>query len=317
MSGSIHGLRVAMAHGDGAHPDMATADVSWCDQRVAQLSTTGAPTGAAVAIERDGTTWIEQVFAGVDGSPICRFLIAGDGRRVLSDSLPNLDRNDRDNLFVEPVMRTILSRMGLVSFHAAALVKQGAAVLIMGRKGAGKSSLAGALYQIGWRPLADDLVRIIDGGGCWHAAAGGIVPRVNADTARALGFDPGALLTRWSIPGVAGNKFLLPAGAFGQPASEVPIRAVLLLDARDPTLETPRCGRATGADALRGLIANLTPDPLAPAALPSREAVGVVGGVLRQAAVYRLSLPDRLDALSAAAAAVDVRLAGEGATVAA
>jgi energy-coupling factor transporter ATP-binding protein EcfA2 len=317
MPSSIHGLRIAMIRGDGTHPDMTTADVSWRDQRVLRLPATGALPGAAVAIERDGVTWIEQVFAGVDGSPICRFLISGDGRRVLSDSLPDLHRNDRDSLFVEPVMRTILSRMGLVSFHASALVKQGAAVLIMGRKGAGKSSLAGALYQIGWQPLADDLVRMIDGGGGWHAAAGGTVPRVNADTARALGFDPGALLTRWSIPGVAGNKFLLPEGVFAPPPSEVPIRAVLLLDTRDPALESPRCARATGADALRGLIANLTPDPLAPAALPSREAVAVVGGVLRQAAIYRLSLPDRLDALGAAAATVDARLAREGAPVAA
>ncbi|MFD0390218.1 hypothetical protein ACFQ4K_24370 [Tistrella bauzanensis] len=296
---------------------MAMADVTWRDLCVVRLSMAGVPTGAAVPIERDGATWIEQIFAGPDGRPICRFLISGDGRRVLSDSLPALDRNDLNSLFVEPVMRTIMSRMGLVSFHAAALVKQGAAVLIMGRKGAGKSSLAGALYRAGWQPLADDLVRIVGNNGCWHAAAGGTATRVNADTARALGFDPATLATRWSLPGAAGNKFLLPAAAFGAQPAMVPIKAVLLLDARDPDLEGPRWNRAAGADALRGLAANLTPDPLALSALPSREAIRVTAGLSRQAAIYRLSLPDRLGALRAAAATVDAWLAADGAPVAA
>ncbi|WP_372097176.1 hypothetical protein [Tistrella mobilis] len=274
------------------------------------------PYGTAAVIRHEETVWIEQSYGNPEGMPICRFRISGDGRVVLSESLVGLAWSDLYGLFTEPVMRTILSRMGLVSFHAAALVKQGAAILIMGQKGAGKSSLSAALTRAGWQPIADDLVRIVERNGHCLATAGGTVPRVNADTARALGFDPAGLATRWTNPRAVGNKFVLPPLASGTLPSEVPIRAVLLLDPRGPDLEMLDWRRLDGAQAVPGLIANLTPDPLNPSARPTRDAMRLIGGLLRQAAICRLRLPDRLDALITAAAVVDARLA-EGGSVAA
>ncbi|WP_372019775.1 hypothetical protein [Tistrella mobilis] len=274
------------------------------------------PYGTAAVIRHEETVWIEQSYGDPDDMPICRFRISGDGRLVLSDSMAGLAWSDLYSLFTEPVMRTVLSRLGLVSFHASALVKQGAAILIMGQKGAGKSSLSAALTRAGWQPIADDLVRIVERNGHCLATAGGTVPRINADTARALGFDPAGLATRWTNPRAVGNKFVLPALASGTLPSEVPIGAVLLLDPRGPDLEMLNWRRMDGAQAVPGLIANLTPDPLNPSARPTRQAMRLIGGLLRQAAICRLRLPDRLDALITAAAVVDARLA-EGGSVAA
>ncbi|MGV0761401.1 hypothetical protein V6768_18930 [Tistrella mobilis] len=320
MRATICGLCVAINRttGGGAADGSVdgAADVVWQDRAVGSLAVPDMPYGVAVAVGYDEAIWIEQVYSDPEGMPICRFRISGDGRLVLSESLGGLAWSDLYSLFTEPVMRTVLSRLGLVSFHAAALVKQGVAILIMGQKGAGKSSLSAALTRAGWRPIADDLVRIVERNGHCLATAGGTVPRVNADTARALGFDPAGLATRWTNPRAVGNKFVLPALASDALPSEVPIRAVLLLDPRGPDLEMLDWRRMDGAQAVPGLIANLTPDPLNPSARPTRDAMRLIGGLLRQAAICRLRLPDRLDALITAAAVVDARLA-EGGSVAA
>lgn len=319
MRATICGLSVAI--GGRADEDAAGSaveggvDVVWRDGAViGALAFPDLPYGTAAVIRHEETVWIEQSYGNPEGMPICRFRISGDGRVVLSENLVGLAWSDLYGLFTEPVMRTILSRMGLVSFHAAALVKRGAAILIMGQKGAGKSSLSAALTRAGWQPIADDLVRIVERNGHCLATAGGTVPRINADTARALGFDPAGLATRWTNPRAVGNKFVLPALASDALASgilpsEVPIRAVLLLDPRGPDLEMLNWRRMDGAQAVPGLIANLTPDPLNPSARPTREAMRLIGGLLRQAAICRLRLPDRLDALITAAAVVDARLA--------
>jgi hypothetical protein len=321
MCATICGLSVAIsgrADEDAAGSAVeGGADIVWRDRAVSDaLVVPDLPYGTAAVIRHEEAVWIEQSYGNPEGTPICRFRISGDGLVVLSESLVGLAWSDLYGLFTEPVMRTILSRMGLVSFHAAALVKQGAAILIMGQKGAGKSSLSAALTRAGWQPIADDLVRIAERNGHCLATAGGTVPRINADTARALGFEPAGLATRWTNPRAVGNKFVLPPLASGTLPSEVPIRAVLLLDPRGPDLEMLDWRRLDGAQAVPGLIANLTPDPLNPSARPTRDAMRLIGGLLRQAAICRLRLPDRLDALITAAAVVDARLA-EGGSVAA
>lgn len=320
MRATICGLCVAIKRtmGGGAADGSVdgAADVVWQDRPVGSLAVPDMPYGVAVAVGCDEAIWIEQVYSDPEGMPICRFRISGDGRLVLSESVAGLAWSDLYGLFTEPVMRTVLSRLGLVSFHAAALVKQDAAILIMGQKGAGKSSLSAALTRVGWQLIADDLVRIVERNGHCLATAGRTVPRVNADTARALGFDPARLATRWTNPRAAGNKFVLPAPAAGTLPSEVPIRAVLLLDPRGPDLETADWRRLSGAQALPGLVANLTPDPLNLSARPTRDAMRLISGLLRQAEICRVCLPDRLDVLITTAATVDARLA-EGGSVAA
>jgi hypothetical protein len=47
-----------------------------------------------------------------------------------------------------------------VAFHAAALTREGATILIVGKSGAGKTTLTLGLMGRGWRPLSDDLVLV-------------------------------------------------------------------------------------------------------------------------------------------------------------
>jgi hypothetical protein len=48
----------------------------------------------------------------------------------------------------------------LVAFHAAALTRDSATVLIVGKSGAGKTTLTLGMMRRGWLPLADDLVLV-------------------------------------------------------------------------------------------------------------------------------------------------------------
>jgi hypothetical protein len=74
-----------------------------------------------------------------------------------------------------PVLALYLHRSGRLVLHASAVDVEGRAFVVLGDKGAGKSTLAGALVSNGHRLLSDDLVVVTrdkDGGLFVEAAAG-------------------------------------------------------------------------------------------------------------------------------------------------
>jgi len=64
----------------------------------------------------------------------------------------------------------LLSKIGGVLLHAAAVVKDGTAWVLTGRSGAGKSTLAGLCHEQGWRILNDDRVMVFRRDGEWRVA---------------------------------------------------------------------------------------------------------------------------------------------------
>ena len=88
---------------------------------------------------------------------IARFLVTG-GRDVLIELLG--DDDDVAALFVNFPFTALLQQRGLPTLHAAAVATDTGAVLLLGPRGIGKSSLVAALVECGFPLLADDVTGV-------------------------------------------------------------------------------------------------------------------------------------------------------------
>lgn len=302
----LNGLRIATGDEDPA------ADVLWQTRRVDALpAEPGA--GDPIAIVRGEPTGsgtaTDHIF-GYGGRVRCRFRIDPDGSAISCRAVPEVSDRDLFSLFAEPVMRTILVRRGLLSFHAAALVRNGRAILIMADKGAGKSTLSWALQRSGWQLLADDLARVHSVEGHWSVFPGHRQTKLTPAAARAFGHSAEAMPVRFDDPGPPASAALFdkrvidPADSLAQPSAPVPVSALCFLTARDPSAGAARIGRLPLPAAVRHLLEHATPDPLG---LPVRPGLQrALGGLATQIGSVAVTLPDRFDRLDEAAAALEV-----------
>ncbi|HET9639683.1 MAG TPA: hypothetical protein VFP12_10785 [Allosphingosinicella sp.] len=304
----LNGLRIATGDDDEA------VDVVWRTRRVDSLpAEPGA--GDPIAIvrgERIGSGDSTDHIFGYDGRVRCRFRIDPDGSAISCRAIPEVSDRDLFSLFAEPVMRTILVRRGLLSFHAAALARNGRAILIMADKGAGKSTLSWALQRQSWQLLADDLARVEAVRGRWSVFAGHRQTKLTPAAARAFGHSAEAMPVRFDDPGPAASAALFdkrvidPADALADPSAAVPLAALCFLTARDPSATDVRIERLVPSAAVRHLLDHATPDPLgsAPAVPPGLQRA--VGGLATEVQAVALTLPDRFDRLDDAAEALEV-----------
>jgi hypothetical protein len=311
----LNGLRIAT----GADEAAAAADIVWRTQRVHSLPAERAA-GNPIAIVRSERTAsggaTDHIF-GYDGRVRCRFRIGPDGSEISCSTIPEVSDRDLFSLFAEPVMRTILVRRGLLSFHAAALARNGRAILIMADKGAGKSSLSWALQSHGWQLLADDLARVEAVDGRWSVFAGHRQTKLTPAAARAFGQSAEAMPERFDDPGPAASaaqfdkRVIDPADRLADPSAAVPL-AALFLTARDPTAADARIERLPPAASVRQLLRHATPDPLGtgPAVPPGLQRA--VGGLATRVQAVMLTLPDRFDRLDGSAAALESFMADPG-----
>jgi hypothetical protein len=255
-----------------------------------------------------GGIWTHQVFNDLEtGITACCFSTSPDGRQVVSQSRDGTDEAELLDVFSEPVMRTVMFRQGLISFHAAALVKDGQAILLMGKKGAGKSSLSAALLQQGWSILADDLVRVAESGGTWHALAGRRQVRLNTDVALALGHRPAAMKRRWADGSTesSGNKLILEVAVPPLCIGGYPIHTICALAIRDCVRASVAVTIPSSFNQVRLLLCNTTPDPGNRRNPPPAGFAAAVSALLRQCQIRSLQLPDRLSELLNTACAID------------
>ncbi len=190
-----------------------------------------------------------------------------------------------------PVLAVALSGAGYLVLHASAVEVAGRAVVLMGDKGAGKSTTAAALLAAGHRLIADDLValRFDDAGGV-DVMPG--FPQVKLSAA-ALDILPAAAGTArpQAHPAIAKTRFRL-AGGFAR--GPVPLGRLYLLDRADAGAIRPLAAEAALPVVLRhGYLARFGHAALTggAGARHFRQAVAaaMAGGVAR------LSVPDGLD----------------------
>lgn len=303
----LNGLRIATDDGDEA------ADIVWRTKRVDSLpAEPGA--GDPIAIVRGERTEsgvaTDHIF-GYGGRVRCRFRIGPDGSAISCRAIPEVSDRDLFSLFAEPVMRTILVRRGLLSFHAAALVRNGRAILIMADKGAGKSTLSWALQSQGWQLLADDLARVDAARGRWSVFPGHRQTKLTPAAARAFGHEAEAMPVRFDDPGPAAYAALFDkrvidsADSLADPSVAVPLAALFFLTARDPSAADIHIEPLPPSAAVRHLLEQATPDPLGSALAVPPGLQRAVGDLATQVQALALTLPDRFDRLDDAAAALE------------
>jgi hypothetical protein len=115
----------------------------------------------------------------------------------------------------------------MLVLHGNALEKDGRAIVCLGHSGDGKSTLAYALMQRGWRLLADDLVAITPDGLVLPG-----IPRIKLwhDAAKAFGLDPGALPPiRQGM-----HKYLLMGQEIRRAEQPTPLSALYRIQRRRP-----------------------------------------------------------------------------------
>lgn len=95
---------------------------------------------------------------------VVRYRVTG-GRHVLIEPLGGDDACIGD-VVAGPLFTFVLQQRGVVTLHAAAVAAEAGAVLLCGRSGIGKSSLAAALVERGYPLLSDDVAGVVrDAGG--------------------------------------------------------------------------------------------------------------------------------------------------------
>jgi hypothetical protein len=308
----LNGLRIATGEGDGA------ADIVWRTERVDSLPcepgsgdpiaiVRGEPAGSGIATD--------HVF-GYDGRVRCVFRIGPDGSKISCRAVPEVSDRDLFSLFAEPVMRTILVRRGLLSFHAAALARDKRAILIMADKGAGKSTLSWALQEQGWQLLADDLARVDCVDGQWSVFSGHRQTKLTPAAVRAFGRIVDDMPARFDDSGPPASaaqfdkRVIDPAEALPDPLAAVPLASLFFLTARDPSAAAARIEPLRPFAAVRQLLEHATPDPLGSARAASPGLQRAIGGLVTRVEAVELTLPDRFDRLAGVAAGLDSLAAG-------
>jgi hypothetical protein len=206
---------------------------------------------------------------------------------------------------------------GLEIFHASAVTLDGSAIALAGPSGAGKTSVALALCELGASFLADDVLALEPTGEVLMAHPGSPVAGVDRGEERRLR-SVGRPLPEQTLGGDARER-LLPMSGASQPA---PLQALFFLDriSEQPAGGADKsCGRVAGigsSDCVR--FASVAQAPLLLAAtfnfaLDSRPRMRRLLEVCSLAAsgrVERVTIPDGIDA-GDVAVAVRERLRGE------
>lgn len=312
---TLNGLKIAVAQGD--QPPEAAGDLLWRVHRVESLPDEPLA-GEPILIVRPHLTALgtatEHVF-GYDGRVRCRWRVEADGSAVTCWAVPEVSERDLFSLFSEAIMRTVLSRREMASFHAAALAKEGRAILIMADKGAGKSTLSWALQRTGWQLLADDLARVGEENDRWIVFPGHRQTKLTPEAARVLGYSDDEMETRFDDAGPPSHATLY-AKRVVEPWPEAagavvpaPLGAVLFLNLRDAVARVARAEAVAPTKAVRLLLEHSTPDPMTPSAAPPAPLQRALGRIALAVPMRALTLPNDLDCLSRAAEWVDRLLA--------
>jgi hypothetical protein len=178
--------------------------------------------------------------------------------------------------------------------HAAAVVADGSAILLLGSSGAGKSTLAGVLASLGCPYLCDDLAPLaVDGS--LRVIPGHPWLKVDPAASRLLGVAEADLHPVFrGFPGYAErwvDTHRLAGGFAGKPA---PVRAIYLLDGRSQEpIETAFTSLSPGRACLE-LTRHLY-GPWLPR--QSEDVLQFCSLVARQVPVRRVRVPDGLDRL--------------------
>jgi hypothetical protein len=191
-------------------------------------------------------------FEYADGT---EFLIDRGGTRVQGTWRGGATLEDTATYLLGPIVAFVLRLRGLLAVHASAVEMDGAAVLLVGTSGAGKSTTAAAFALNGWPVLTDDVAVIVPRDDRLEVVPSYPRLRLWDDSVRGLlgRSDVLPLLTpSW-------EKRYLPLGSAGTGFSQrpLPLRAVFLLREREDSDRAPRIEQVSPLVAFPEIMGNL------------------------------------------------------------
>lgn len=207
----------------------------------------GAPNVTAWTLA-DGAFFHFQYGDGIE------FLIDGVGAQIRSTWPTALALEDAATYLLGPVLGFVLRLRGITCLHASAIDIGGHAIAIVGAPGAGKSTAAAVFATSGFGVMADDVVPLIEAGSTFLAQPA--YPRVGLwpESINALFGSPDALPRQTATWG----KCYLALGRNGYAfqSRPVPLRAIYVLDERDPDARAPFVDALPAREGLTRLIRN-------------------------------------------------------------
>jgi hypothetical protein len=116
---------------------------------------------------------LNPVTVGHDGGDRCRAKVAGvgefvvlAGREIIVDPVANVEPALLRTILLGPVLSVLLRQRGLLVLHASGVAIDNWAIAFLGGSGWGKSTLAAAFQEKGYRVLTDDVMAIDLATGC-------------------------------------------------------------------------------------------------------------------------------------------------------
>lgn len=231
----------------------------------------------------------------VQTSDIGDFDITDGGRAIAWRPTSHSSRNEELARFdlLGRVLPLALHRAGALSLHGSAVVTPQGAILLLGPKGRGKSTLALALAQAGAQLLTDD-VAVVEHGSTWSVVRPGVhAVRLWPDSAAQLRTES------YGRPGAVGRKLLvhtIPSHLLAH--ATAPLVAVYLLEPAAEGAIGPAASRGPlpAVRATRELLAQATAGNLLGGAAAA-EVLGRVAEVVRRAPVYTLGVARAMERL--------------------
>jgi hypothetical protein len=204
-----------------------------------------------------------------------RLQVDADGRRAVAWVVdPAGQPADGRASVIFFAVSELLRRSGLFAVHAAAVERDGRALLLLAPSGGGKTTAMLSLLQAGWGLLSDDHPILCDGADGIEVLPFPVAPRVTAATAaRFPGLD---------IAPPAGAKCEAPVGPVGRAARPA---ALLLTEIADwPSSRLEPIGRSVALERVLRLALGLASADRAVAA----RHFGLLGRLVRETPCYRL-----------------------------
>jgi hypothetical protein len=221
------------------------------------------------------------------------FTLDPAGRTIWVTCSPGVTAEEIASVLLGQVLGCALHLRGLTCLHASALALDGSAILLLGRRGAGKSTTAAALRQQGCDVLADDLAVLTACGRGFLVQPGLPHLRLRGDAATHLMGDARLLPPVWTGEDVPDKRRLeVPQG----PPGARPLAAVYVLQPRARPLPAPSVRPLHGADGLMHLPEHVYAGLFLDGPAWARE-LAVLGRLAATVPLRRVERPDGLDAL--------------------
>lgn len=232
----------------------------------------------------------------------CTFVVDPEGKEVLVAWAEKTPLQDVLLYLVGPVLGVVLRLRGNVCLHGSALACEGYSFVLIGSKGAGKSTMAAALIERGCSMLTDDVAVLTEAGGRFLVQPGYPGVRLRPQAAATLFQDEEELPALWSDADErhrVQRRFLnlQSNGARFCPDAQ-PVAAVYLLGSREPSCPAPRLQELPLMQGLLALAANTYVDY----ALTTAERAAewkTLHRFVKSAPVKAFERPEGLDSLKA------------------